>query len=76
MKNHTKEQIRSNEWKNAVRKRRIAREVFGFEVYGNLHQYSKNKVHCSCWLCRRKSYDEKSMKDRRTEDRMAYDEDI
>lgn len=26
---------------------------------------SKGKVHCSCWMCRRKSYDEPSLSDRR-----------
>ncbi len=28
----------------------------GFDYYNNLHQYSKNKVHCSCRLCRGKDY--------------------
>ena len=22
--------------------------------YDNLHQYSKNKIHCSCWMCNRR----------------------
>ena len=26
----------------------------GFGLYDNLHQYSKNKIHCSCPLCRAK----------------------
>lgn len=39
-------------YRKAVRKRRIAREVYSWsnsewEYYDNLHQYSKNKVHCS-----------------------------
>lgn len=76
MTRHTKEQIRTNEWKNAIRKRRIAHEVLGWEYYDNLHQYSKNKIHCSCWMCRRKSYDEKSMRDKRTEERMNYSETL
>lgn len=28
----------------------------GFDYYDNLHQYSKNKVHCSCRICRGKDY--------------------
>ena len=46
--NHTKQQTRENNWKHALRKRRIAREVLKWDYYSNLHQYSKNKIHCSC----------------------------
>lgn len=44
--------------RKALRKRRITREVYGdiaHPYYDNLHQYSKNKVHCSCPLCSAKS---------------------
>ena len=41
--------------RKALRKRRIAREICGWEMYDNLHQYSKNKIHCSCPLCRAKT---------------------
>ena len=49
---------RHNDWKKAIRKRRIDRETQGtFEFqhdwYDNLHQYSKNKIRCSCGLCNR-----------------------
>ena len=27
----------------------------GFGLYDNLHQYSKNKIHCSCPLCSAKT---------------------
>ena len=41
--------------RKALRKRRIAEEVYygGKEhpYYDNLHQYSKNKIHCSCPMC-------------------------
>lgn len=46
--------------RKALRKRRIAKEIyhnwsnsFGdeWEYYNNLHQYSKNKIHCSCPNC-------------------------
>ena len=47
-------------YKKALRKQRIAREVYSWsnpewEYYDNLHQYSKNKVHCSCPDCSSKT---------------------
>ena len=46
-------------WRHAIRKRRIAREVypydFGWEYYSNLHQFSKKKIHCSCPFCSAKT---------------------
>lgn len=48
---HTIAEKRHNDWKKAIRKRRIAHECYGFEYYDNLHQYADNKVHCSCPLC-------------------------
>lgn len=46
---------RHNDWKKAIRKRRIVKDVYCWkdEWYDNLHQYSKNKVHCSCGMCAR-----------------------
>ena len=45
--------------RKALRKRRIAEEVYygGKEhpYYDNLHQYSKNKIHCSCPCCSMKT---------------------
>lgn len=38
----------------AVRKRNISVHNYGWEYYDNLHQYSKNKIHCSCDMCRRR----------------------
>ena len=41
--------------RKALRKRRLAKEIYheGEEhsYYDNLHQYSKNKIHCSCPMC-------------------------
>ena len=41
--------------RKALRKKRLAEEVYynGKECpyYNNLHQYSKNKIHCSCPMC-------------------------
>ena len=46
---------RHNDYKKAIRKRRIDRETkpsgWEHDWYDNLHQYSKNKIHCSCPLC-------------------------
>ena len=41
--------------RKALRKKRITEEVYYFgkkyPYYNNLHQYSKNKIHCSCPIC-------------------------
>ena len=41
----------------AIRKRRIANTLYGtkFPWYNNLHQYEKNKIHCSCQMCTSKT---------------------
>ena len=46
--------------RKALRKRRISRYDYWYraeekDYYDNLHQYSKNKVHCSCPLCQTKT---------------------
>lgn len=46
--------------RKALRKRRISRYDYLYRVeekdyYDNLHQYSKNKVHCSCPPCQTKT---------------------
>jgi len=51
---------RKTDFKKATRKRKIAREVYHsldptWEWYDNLHQYSKNKIHCSCPICSTKT---------------------
>lgn len=35
----------------ALRKKKISEEVYHIIYYDNLHQYSKNKIHCSCPMC-------------------------
>ena len=41
--------------RKALRKKRLAKEVYyngkEYPYYNNLHQYSKNKIHCSCPIC-------------------------
>lgn len=45
--------------RKALRKRRIAREIYYngdvCPYYDNLHQYSKNKIHCDCGMCSAKT---------------------
>ena len=42
--------------RKALRKRRIDREIYpDCPYYNNLHQYSKNKIHCSCPDCSTKT---------------------
>ena len=45
--------------RKALRKRRIAKEIYHenpeHPYYDNLHQYSKNKIHCSCPMCSSKT---------------------
>ena len=62
--------------RKALRKKRLDACIsYGNEpFYNNLHQFSKNKIHCSCPLCasKRKSNSEKDWKiaDRRSRDRL------
>lgn len=37
--------------RKALHKQYIAETIYGWAWYHNLHQYSKNKVHCSCPSC-------------------------
>lgn len=48
---------RHNDWRKAIRKRNIVRDIYGWNEgwYDNLHQYSKNKIHCSCPMCSAKT---------------------
>lgn len=54
---------RRQAWRHAIRKRRIARQVYkawhwgeiDWDYYNHLHQFSKNKIHCSCPMCSAKT---------------------
>ena len=57
---HTTAEKRHNDWKKAIRKCRLDRELDASnrnhkDIYPHLHQYSKNKIHCSCPLCSAKT---------------------
>ena len=51
---HDRAFIRKMAKKKARRKQWIVKQCYGWDYYDNLHQYSKNKIHCSCPLCRAK----------------------
>ena len=57
----TRAERRHNDVTKALRKRKIIEEVYihmpgsTWSWYDNLHQYSKNKIHCSCPLCSAKT---------------------
>ena len=45
-------------FRKAMRKKRISDHYWSsrdHSYYDNLHQYSKNKIHCSCSMCSRKA---------------------
>lgn len=58
---------RENSKRKALRKQRICRDIYHFDWYDNLHQYSKNKVHCSCAMCSSKTNRKKHGKIRTTD---------
>ena len=69
----TRAENRFNSRRKALRKRRIDRQTQGrTPYYDNLHQYSKNKVHCSCPLCSRKSKNYLKINDMRKNEAMDF----
>ena len=49
---------RKRDFAHALRKKRHERAGINFDAspwYDNLHQYSKNKIHCSCPMCSAKT---------------------
>lgn len=59
MKSNSRAYNRDVSKRKALRKRRITQEVYwggkDHPYYDNLHQFSKNKIHCSCPMCSTKS---------------------
>ena len=52
-KSNSRARARDYMWRKARHKQRIDHELswHGYYFYNNLHQYSKNKIHCSCPDC-------------------------
>lgn len=59
MKTNSRAYNRQMSRRKALRKRRISEQFYGIDrehpYYNNLHQYSKNKIHCSCPYCSTKT---------------------
>lgn len=72
----TRAENRFNSRRKALRKRRIDIQTQGHysttPYYDNLHQYSKNKIHCSCPLCSRKSKNYLKINDMRKNEAMDF----
>lgn len=63
----TRAERRLTDWLKARRKQNICKEIYLEEnYYNNLHQYSKNKIHCSCPMCSQKTNGRKWYGARRT----------
>ena len=52
----TRAERRHNDVIKALRKQKICSKFYGWDYYDNLHQYSKNKIHCSCPICAQKTH--------------------
>ena len=84
--NRTYEERNHNNWKKAIRKQKLSAAIYTsvifnkdgsvnyFPWYSNLHQYSKNKIHCSCPLCSCKTNNKKRKFYGRTYNPSIHDE--
>lgn len=58
MANRTRDYTRKMMFKKAIRKKKLSETHswnIDFPYYNNLHEYSKNKIHCSCPMCSAKT---------------------
>lgn len=69
VKDKARAKKRKVDYKKAVRKKKIDDSKTNFPLYNNLHQYSKNKIHCSCPLC---CFEGPTAADMRKKDSMEY----
>lgn len=51
----TRAERRHRDFVKALRKQRIALDLYEHDWYTSLHAYSKNKIHCSCPMCASKT---------------------
>ena len=81
MKKKSRAYNRRMSYLKARRKQRIDKEKTASNDnlhlwYNNLHQYSKNKIHCSCPLCRAKTrFNGLDIADLRKQEKMDYSEE-
>lgn len=55
LKKNSRAHNRHMTYLKARRKQRLDHELSPYPYYKNLHQYSKNKIHCSCPMCSQKT---------------------
>lgn len=72
--NREKSYYREMREKHIDRKKRIVKKAYSLidNYYEHDGMYSKGKIHCSCWMCRTKSYDEATMMDKRNAGKQIY----
>ena len=68
--NRSRSYYRKQRMRAIHRKEKILRQLGGEEnvlawEHGAAGRLSKGKIHCSCWMCRRKSYDNPQLQDKR-----------
>ena len=68
--NRSRSYYRKQRMRAIHRKEKILRQLGGEEnafawEHGAVGRLSKGKIHCSCWMCRRKSYDDPKIRDKR-----------
>ena len=68
MRPNSRAHNRTMTWRKARRKQRLDRAISYCPMYDNLHQYSKNKIHCSCPACSPKTRN-KGRRNRKNYDR-------
>lgn len=66
---------RYERFRHINRKKRIIKEQNNYWHYKHEGMLSKGKIHCSCWMCRQKSYDSLKISDIRKIDKMNADLD-
>ena len=73
MENRSRAYYRHHRERCINRKKKIAKSYWNYKFDG---QYSKGKIHCSCWMCSGKRWAHGlSMADRRKYDRDNYNEE-
>ena len=72
----SRDKTRYERFRHINRKKRIIKDQHNYWSYKHEGMLSKGKIHCSCWMCRSKSYDEPSMSDKRKMEKMnsSYDD--
>lgn len=70
--NRDRQYYRVQRARHIRRKQRIIREQNDYWYYRHAGELSKGKIHCSCPMCRHKSYDKPKIQDVRNAQKMLY----